>query len=461
MGHKKEGISPTIKKKIVLPTLNAPNLTSAAAGASTTSAPLKIKIPSKSLHAQSASIEERQRQQTNDGTRKKHIFLGKIPDDEEPEAPIEEQFILRLMVPEDVKQRFREKVRRQKFAPEDVEIMFKDSRRAIFTFENQKYSARLVDLPCIIEAQKTFNNKQFYKVADICQMLIVESPIDTQEEVHMFTENMASSSIDQFEWPDGLTPPLKNVRNRRFRKRISNKKIEDIEKEVEKLLHDDSLAEEVKIDWEDAVDSETATPAALAESIPEEADDFDADVVGEDDDYEAEDFEDDMDIEALQEYEQVLVEGQTNIRDESENDELAQNDDITEEFRRGLDQLSDDDSHDSNAEDVEESDASETDSEEENQEELNKLFTRQRELTAEVTKLEGNLNKKLSDLRGEINAVMQGRIQNQVNTLLTEIEQKKSLLAEAAQRVTDIKEKMESKVEALLANASNNDPGQE
>ncbi|CAG8610755.1 24148_t:CDS:2 [Gigaspora rosea] len=396
MGHKKEGISPTIKKKIVLPTLNAPNLTSAAAGASTTSAPLKIKIPSKSLHAQSASIEERQRQQTNDGTRKKHIFLGKIPDDEEPEAPIEEQFILRLMVPEDVKQRFREKVRRQKFAPEDVEIMFKDSRRAIFTFENQKYSARLVDLPCIIEAQKTFNNKQFYKVADICQMLIVESPIDTQEEVHMFTENMASSSIDQFEWPDGLTPPLKNVRNRRFRKRISNKKIEDIEKEVEKLLHDDSLAEEVK-------------------------------------------------IEALQEYEQVLVEGQTNIRDESENDELAQNDDITEEFRRGLDQLSDDDSHDSNAEDVEESDASETDSEEENQEELNKLFTRQRELTAEVTKLEGNLNKKLSDLRGEINAVMQGRIQNQVNTLLTEIEQKKSLLAEAAQRVTDIKEKMESK----------------
>ncbi|CAG8726875.1 18201_t:CDS:2, partial [Dentiscutata erythropus] len=388
MGHKKEGISPTLKKKIVLPTLNASNLSSAAAGTSTTSAPLKIKIPSKSLHAQSASTEERQRQQTNDGTRKKHIFLGKIPDDEEPEAPIEEQFILRLMVPEDVKQRFREKVRKQKFAPEDVEIMFKDSRRAIFTFENQKYSARLVDLPCIIEAQKTFNNKQFYKVADVCQMLIVESPIDTQEEVHLFTENTASSSIDQFEWPDGLTPPLKNARNRRFRKHI--------EKEVEKLLHDDSLAEEVK-------------------------------------------------IEALQEYEQVLVEGQANILDESENDEFAQNDDITEEFRIGLDQLLEDDSHESNVEDVEESDASETDSEEENQEELNKLFSSQRELTAEVTKLEANLNKKLSDLRGEINAVMQGRIQNQVNTLLTEIEQKKTLLAEAAQRVTDIKEKMESK----------------
>ncbi|CAG8605853.1 5344_t:CDS:2 [Scutellospora calospora] len=417
-----------------------------------------VTIPSKSLHAQSAGTEERQRQQANDGTRKKHIFWGKLPDDEEPEAPIEEQFILRLLLPEDVKQRFREKVRKQKFA-EDVEIMFKDSRRAIFTFENQKYSARLVDLPCIIEAQKTFNNKQFYKVADICQMLIVESPIDTQEEEYFFTENTASSSIDQFEWPDGLTPPLKDVRNRRFRKRISNKKIEDIEKEVEKLLHDDSLAEEVKIDWEDAVDSETATPAALAESLPEEAEEFEGDVL-EDDDYEAEEFEEfqeDVDIDALQEYEQVLAEGQSNMLDESDNDEQTQNDDITEEFRIGLDQLSDDDeSQESNAEDGEESDASETDSEED-QEELGKLFTKQRELTTELTKLEANLNKKISDLRGEINAVMQGRIQNQVNALLTEIEQKKTLLAEAAQRVTDIKEKMESKVEALLANASNSE----
>ncbi|CAG8783070.1 22150_t:CDS:2 [Racocetra persica] len=51
----------------------------------------------------------------------------------------------------------------------------------------------------------------------------------------------------------------------------SGNKIEDIEKEVEKLLHDDSLAEEVKIDWEDAVDSETAAPAAFAESLPEES----------------------------------------------------------------------------------------------------------------------------------------------------------------------------------------------
>lgn len=53
-------------------------------------------------------------------------------------------------------------------------------------------------------------------------MLIVESPIGNQDEEQFFAEN-TSSNIDQFEWPDGLTLPMKNVRKTRFRKRISNK----------------------------------------------------------------------------------------------------------------------------------------------------------------------------------------------------------------------------------------------
>jgi transcription initiation factor TFIID subunit 7 len=32
------------------------------------------------------------------------------------------------------------------------------------------YSAKLVDLPCVIEAQKTLDNKRMFKVADICQV---------------------------------------------------------------------------------------------------------------------------------------------------------------------------------------------------------------------------------------------------------------------------------------------------
>ena len=45
-----------------------------------------------------------------------------------------------------------------------------DSRRAVFHVGNSLYSAKLVDLPCIVESQKTVDNKQMFKVADICQV---------------------------------------------------------------------------------------------------------------------------------------------------------------------------------------------------------------------------------------------------------------------------------------------------
>ena len=45
-----------------------------------------------------------------------------------------------------------------------------DSRRAVFHVGTGLYSAKLVDLPCILESQKTLDNKQMFKVADICQV---------------------------------------------------------------------------------------------------------------------------------------------------------------------------------------------------------------------------------------------------------------------------------------------------
>lgn len=45
-----------------------------------------------------------------------------------------------------------------------------DSRRGLFHIGNSLYTAKLVDLPCIIESQKTLDNKQMFKVADICQV---------------------------------------------------------------------------------------------------------------------------------------------------------------------------------------------------------------------------------------------------------------------------------------------------
>ncbi|KAJ3115485.1 hypothetical protein HDU96_000581 [Phlyctochytrium bullatum] len=51
---------------------------------------------------------------------------------------------------------------------------------------------------------------------------------------------------EDFSWPHGISPPLYEVRKRRFRKRISKRAIEDVEREVERLLQADALAEDVR-----------------------------------------------------------------------------------------------------------------------------------------------------------------------------------------------------------------------
>lgn len=115
-------------------------------------------------------------------------FLGQYDrelDSDDEDLTFEEHFILRMPPGEDC-----EKLRKMVAAREasnDVWFKFKgtlnsfatkrlllirmrDSRRAVFHIGNSLYSAKLVDLPAIIESQKTLDNKQMFKVADICQV---------------------------------------------------------------------------------------------------------------------------------------------------------------------------------------------------------------------------------------------------------------------------------------------------
>lgn len=45
-----------------------------------------------------------------------------------------------------------------------------DSRRGHFYIDGKRYNVTLMDLPTIIESQKTLDKKQFFKVADISQV---------------------------------------------------------------------------------------------------------------------------------------------------------------------------------------------------------------------------------------------------------------------------------------------------
>jgi transcription initiation factor TFIID subunit 7 len=122
-------------------------------------------------------------------------FLGSYDrelDSDDEDLAFEEQFIIRMPPGEDC-----EKLRKMVSSREvgnDVWFKFKgkwppsptvvgllelylDSRRGVFHIGNTLYSFKLVDLPCIIEAQKTLDNKQMFKVADICQVTRLAYPV--------------------------------------------------------------------------------------------------------------------------------------------------------------------------------------------------------------------------------------------------------------------------------------------
>lgn len=121
-------------------------------------------------------------------------------------------------------------------------LIVADSRRAAFKINGTTYASKLVDLPNIIESQKTFDNRHLFKVADISQMLVVERPVKDESSI-----TRDPLRIDDYIWPHGITPPLRHVRKRRFRKRLSRQTIEVVEEQVEDLLKLDAEADNTQI----------------------------------------------------------------------------------------------------------------------------------------------------------------------------------------------------------------------
>ncbi|XP_006164924.1 transcription initiation factor TFIID subunit 7-like, partial [Tupaia chinensis] len=111
-----------------------------------------------------------------------------------------------------------------------------DKRRAVVEVDNVSLSAKLGDLPCVIGSLKTLDKKTFYKTADISQMLVCTAAKPHQSSLE---EPVTSTAHDDekkkeksYTWKHGITPPLKNVRKKRFRK--VTKKVADV-KQVEEI----------------------------------------------------------------------------------------------------------------------------------------------------------------------------------------------------------------------------------
>ncbi|KAG8884440.1 hypothetical protein FRB97_004214 [Tulasnella sp. 331] len=163
-------------------------------------------------------------------------------DEEDTDLVFEEQFILKMPEGEDC-DRLRGMVQARAISSD---VWFKqDGRRGgVFHIGNATYTTKLVDLPCIIESHKTLDNKQLFKVADICQALVLGDRREDDDPTPTIKTQPALSKEDVL-WPHGITPPLKWVRKRRFRKRIDKASIEVVEQQLERLAEADARADQV------------------------------------------------------------------------------------------------------------------------------------------------------------------------------------------------------------------------
>lgn len=180
---------------------------------------------------------------------------------------LETEVILR--VPSEAAAVLRELIKKD--AKEQLSIKLEnDIRRGEVVIGNHHLFAKVVDLPTIIEGQKTIDNKTVYKTADICQMIICKENeefllSDEDDKTKVFKKKEPNKVDKKYLWPHGVTPPLKNVRKRRFRKTLRKKYVEapEIEKEVKYLLKSDSEALSVK--WEVVSETEVQNNRKIKE----------------------------------------------------------------------------------------------------------------------------------------------------------------------------------------------------
>ncbi|KDR73499.1 hypothetical protein GALMADRAFT_251208 [Galerina marginata CBS 339.88] len=325
-------------------------------------------------------------------------FLGAYDrelDSDDDDLAFEEQFILRMPPGEDC-----DKLRKAISSREvgnDIWFKFKDSRRAIFHIGNNTYSAKLVDLPCVVESQKTLDGKQMFKVADICQMLVVDKKIPSEDQLM----KDKSFNIDEFIWPHGLTPPLHHVRKRRFRKRVNRRTIESVEQEVERLLDEDTLASEVKYDVLENVNPDLSDSELIEQDMPLDAP-----------------------TPAISDLGDAQTPGDLGEGDEDEesveNEGEEADGDIDEELAAELDLALENEDDEGNGDDEDEDESEEEESEDEDDED-----TQARKLLSEeIRDLEAAVAKKRHEIASSANPLIRKRFEDALKKLTADLEMK-------------------------------------
>ncbi|CAB3402992.1 unnamed protein product [Caenorhabditis bovis] len=192
-----------------------------------------------------------------------------------------------LRVPEDCVDKMN-KIVNDEPGKEELGILFmNDMRHAQIRLGNKILSGKLLDLPCINEVHKTLDKKNVYKVADVSQILICShDPVPSSRAVSqpstssISMESMlgeqndpksAKKEMKQWQYPHGLTAPMKSARRRRFRKTKKKKYMDapEVEKELKRLLRADLEADSVR--WEIVEDKKKEPPSNITAPVTDTA----------------------------------------------------------------------------------------------------------------------------------------------------------------------------------------------
>ncbi|KDP42107.1 hypothetical protein JCGZ_01895 [Jatropha curcas] len=134
---------------------------------------------------------------------------------------MEEQFILR--VPPSVAERLDRLLSESASSSEEqsLDLSFsEDGRNGTFVIGDDHFPASLMDLPCVVESYKTYDDCALVKTTDIGQMIMVRETGDTAPDV--------------VEYRHGLTPPMRDARKRRFRREpdLNPELVQRVEKDL-------------------------------------------------------------------------------------------------------------------------------------------------------------------------------------------------------------------------------------
>lgn len=324
--------------------------------------------------------------------------------DREEDPTVEEAIVLRMLPGVPALEKLHKACETNDFS--SIEVKFEERRHAVVTVDGESFHAQLMDLPTITEVHKSIDRRNIFKTVDVSQILLVTHKVNEKApDMQEYTKFTGDPQL----FPHGLTPPLYNVRNRRFQQRMSTKAVESIEAQVEELLRKDAAAKEVRTELIPA--SAIAAQQALADAArsaalarAEESDDME------------------VDDELEEEIKRAMNGEHPDEGDDQDDDEDEDYD--AKGTSRAVSDEDDDEDDDDDDDDDDDRPAGEHDEDDD-------LRTHNKQLREEIRELQVTIEAKEKVAGTVVNDIMRARHTDAVIRLKAELEKKKALLRDA------------------------------